>query len=184
MWDTTVAHFSLAMRVDSLEDLPFFAVPERYGWRFYQPGDELFWARIETSAEEFKRPEEGLAGFERAFAAGGRLEERMFFLTDGGVPFATATAWHQSDTEGLLHWVSVDAAHQGQGLSKPVVSLAMQRLRKLGYRSAYLTTQTESWLAIRLYHRFGFRPVLRSEEERGGWKVVSEKSGIDFLQYI
>ena len=161
-----------------------FAVPERYGWRFYQPGDELFWARIETSAGEFKRPEEGLAGFERAFAAGGRLEERMFFLTDGGVPFATATAWHQSDTEGLLHWVSVDAAHQGQGLSKPVVSLAMQRLRKLGYRSAYLTTQTESWLAIRLYHRFGFRPVLRSEEERGGWKVVSEKSGIDFLQYI
>ena len=108
----------------------------------------------------------------------------MFFLTDGGVPFATATAWHQSDTEGLLHWVSVDAAHQGQGLSKPVVSLAMQRLRKLGYRSAYLTTQTECWLAIRLYHRFGFRPVLRSEEERGGWKVVSEKSGIDFLQYI
>lgn len=60
---------------------------------------------------------------------------------------------------------------------KPIVSLAMQRLRKLGYRSAYLTTQTESWLAIRLYHRFGFRPVLRSEEERGGWKVVSEKSG-------
>ena len=108
----------------------------------------------------------------------------MFFLTDGGVPFATATAWHQSDTEGLLHWVSVDAAHQGQGLSKPVVSLAMQRLRKLGYRSAYLTTQTESWLAIRLYHRFGFRPVLRSEEERAGWKIVSEKSGIDFLQYI
>ena len=70
MWDTTVAHFSLAMRVDSLENLPFFAVPERYGWRFYQPGDELFWARIETSAGEFKRPEEGLAGFERAFAAG------------------------------------------------------------------------------------------------------------------
>ena len=30
MWDTTVAHFSLAMRVDSLE-MPFFAVPERYG---------------------------------------------------------------------------------------------------------------------------------------------------------
>lgn len=184
MWDTTVAHFSLAMRVDSLEDLPFFAVPERYGWRFYQPGDEFFWARIETSAGEFKRPEEGMARFARAFAAGGRLEERMFFLTDGGVPFATATAWHRSDTEGLLCWVSVDAAHQGQGLSKAIVSLAMRRLRGFGYRSAYLTTQTESWLAIRLYHRFGFRPVLRSEEERAGWKIVSEKSGIDFLQYI
>ena len=83
-----------------------------------------------------------------------------------------------------MHWVSVDAAHQGQGLSKPVVSLAMQRLRKLGYRSAYLTTQTESWLAIRLYHRFGFWPVLCSGEESVGQKIVSEKSGIDSLQYI
>ena len=118
------------MRVDSLEDLPVFAVPARYGWRFYQPGDERFWARIETSAGEFERPEDGMAGFARAFAAGGHLEERMFFLTDGGVPFATATAWHRSDTEGLLHWVSVDAAHQGQGLSKAIVSLAMRRLRE------------------------------------------------------
>ena len=40
MWDTTVRMISLAMRAASLEDLPVFAVPARYGWRFYQPGDE------------------------------------------------------------------------------------------------------------------------------------------------
>ena len=101
MWDTTVPMISLAMRAASLEDLPVFALPSHCGWRFYQPGDELFWARIETSAGEFKRPEEGLAGFERAFAAGGRLEERMFFLTDGGVPFATATAWTRAIRKGF-----------------------------------------------------------------------------------
>lgn len=30
MWDTTVAHFSLAMRVDSLEDLPFLSADQNF----------------------------------------------------------------------------------------------------------------------------------------------------------
>ena len=183
MWDTTVPMISLAMRAASLEDLPVFALPSHCGWRFYQPGDERHWARIETSAGEFDRPEAALEGFSRAFS-GGKLEERMLFLTDGGEPFATATAWHDHGAQGRLHWVGVDAAHQGMGLSKPLVSLALQRLREVGYRSAMLTTQTASWVAIKVYHRFGFRPLLRKGCEAEGWKIVSDKTGIDFLQYL
>ena len=184
MWDTTVPMIPLAMRAGALEGLPVFDVPPRYGWRLYQPGDERSWARIETSAGEFKRSEDGLSCFASVFAVGGRLAERMIFLTDGDVPFATASAWHERGAEGRLHWVGIDAAHQGQGLCKAIVSLAMQRLRALGYRSAYLTTQTASWVAIRVYHRFGFRPVLRERREVEGWRIVSEKTGIDFLQYL
>ena len=183
MWDTTVPMISLAMRAASLEALPAFALPERYGWRFYQPGDEREWARIETSAGEFPCREAGLLRFRQAFA-GGALEERMLFLTDGGEPFATATAWHDHGSQGRLHWVGVDAAHQGMGLSKPLVSLALQRLREVGYRSAMLTTQTASWVAIKVYHRFGFRPLLRKGCEAEGWKIVSDRTGIDFLQYL
>ena len=161
MLDKTVPLISLAMRVASLESMPTFDVPVPYGWRFYRSGDERCWAEIETSAGE-----------------------RMIFLTDGDSPFATATAWHENATEGRLHWVSVDAKHQGRGLSWAVVSLAMHRLRTMGYRSAFLTTQTASWVAIKVYHRFGFRPVLRTEAEREGWRIVSEKTGIDFLQYL
>ena len=102
----------------------------------------------------------------------------------GGEPFATATAWHDHGAQGRLHWVGVDAAHQGMGLSKPLVSLALQRLREVGYRSAMLTTQTASWVAIKVYHRFGFRPLLRKCCEAEGWKIVSDKTGIDFLQYL
>ena len=108
----------------------------------------------------------------------------MLFLTDGGEPFATATAWHDHGAQGRLHWVGVDAAHQGMGLSKPLVSLALQRLREVGYRSAMLTTQTASWVAIKVYHRFGFRPLLRNRCEAEGWKIVSDRTGIDFLQYL
>lgn len=184
MLDKTVLLISLAMRVASLESMPTFDVPVPYGWRFYRSGDERCWAEIETSAGEFLRPEDGIERFYNSFAVGGKLEERMIFLTDGDSPFATATAWHENATEWRLHWVSVDAKHQGRGLSWAVVSLAMHRLRTMGYRSAFLTTQTASWVAIKVYHRFGFRPVLRTEAELEGWRIVSEKTGIDFLQYL
>lgn len=81
-----------------------------------------------------------------------------------------------------MHWVSVDQAHQGLGLSKAVVSLAMHRLRELGHTSAFLTTQTASWVAIKVYHRFGFRPDVREENQIEGWRIVSERTGIDFMK--
>ena len=182
MWDTTVPMISLAMRAASLEDLPVCpAIALRLA--LLSAGRRAPLGAHRTSAGEFDRPEAALEGFSRAFS-GGKLEERMLFLTDGGEPFATATAWHDHGAQGRLHWVGVDAAHQGMGLSKPLVSLALQRLREVGYRSAMLTTQTASWVAIKVYHRFGFRPLLRKGCEAEGWKIVSDKTGIDFLQYL
>ena len=140
MWDSSVPVIELVMRAPSLEDMPQYELPEGYGWRFYRPGDEEIWAQIETSAGEFEDPADGVKAFDRYSPDREALKERMIFLTDGGVPFATATAWFGEGEEGRLHWVSVDAAHQGRGLSKPLVSLAMHRMRALGHSSAYLTT--------------------------------------------
>ena len=58
----------------------------------------------------------------------------------------------------------------------------MHRLRELGHKSAYLTTQTASWVAIKVYDQFGFRPDARTDRELEGWKIASEKAGIDFLR--
>ncbi|MDO5322997.1 MAG: GNAT family N-acetyltransferase [Clostridia bacterium] len=182
MWDTSVEKVHLAMELDSLENLPQHPLPQRYGWRFYQPGDEIHWARIETSAGEFSQIEGGLRRFERDFSDREPLPERMMFLMDGGVPFATATAWFEPDGAGLLHYVAVDAAHQGQGLSRALTGLGMNRLRELGHRNARLGTQTYSWVAIRVYHEFGFRPVIHGMDDMRGWRIVSEKTGIDFLK--
>ena len=38
----------------------------------------------------------------------------------------------------------------------------------------------EGALRGKAYHRFGFRPFLRAPQEAEGWRIVSEKSGIDF----
>lgn len=178
MWDSTVPMIELAMRVDCLNHLPWHSLPAPYGHRCFQPGDERAWARIEMSAGEFTCLEDGLAAFRKYYPSDEELDRRMIFLTDGGVPFATATAWFDDDHDGRLHWVSVDAPHQGRGLSRPLVSLAMHRLRELGHVSAMLTTQTASWVAIRIYHEFGFRPMPCTCRDAEGWRIVSEKTGI------
>ena len=183
MMDRSIPWISLAMRLDSLDDVPEYELPEAYGWRFFRPGEARIWAAIETSAGEFPDVEAGLKGFRRYYPTDELLDERMLFLTDGGIPFATATAWFGDGElcrEGRLHWVSVDEAHQRRGLSYPLVSLALRRMRELGHQSAYLTTQTASWPAIKVYRRFGFVPQIREAQEREGWRIVSEKTGIDF----
>ena len=189
MWDKSVEQMLLAMRVKSLEDIPVYDLSERYGWRFYQPGDEQDWARMWASAEECDDVERLMESFRGSFHEGEPMDERMIFLTDNGVPFGTATAWYTKEggpdaAEGLLHWICVDQAHQGQGLSKVLISMVMRRARELGHKSAYLVTQTPCWVAIRMYNRFGFRPVIREERELRGWKIVSEKSGVDFMKMI
>ena len=183
MWDTTVPMIALAMRAASLEALPAFALPERYGWRFYQPGDEREWARIETSAGEFPCREAGLLRFRQAFA-GGALQERMLFLTDDGIPFATATAWHEKRGGGTAALGERRRRASGPG--------AFQ-----GHRPSGDAKASRAWLFLRGAEHadrqlgghqglppFGFRPLLRKDGELEGWKIVSEKTGIDFLRYL
>ena len=187
MMDHTVPWIGLTMRLPSLDRLPSFELPAAYGLRWFRPGDEREWARIEISAGEFTDTDDALAGFRRYYPTDDALDTRMLFLTDNGTPFATATAWYGDGDlidEGRLHWVGVDAEHQRRGLSWPLVSLAMHRMRQLGHASAYLTTQTSSWPAIKVYHRFGFAPMVHEAKEIEGWRIVSEKTGIDFIKDI
>ena len=182
MWDYSVESIGLKMTLDALSDMPAPEVPERYGWRLYQPGDEVYWAKMWVSAGGFKSEEAAIECFHRDFPDGEALRERMIFLTDGGVPFATAAAWFGScPEEGRLHWVCIDEAHQNQGLSKVLIELVLRRCRELGCSYAYLLTNTPNWVAIRMYHRYGFRAAPRNERDLVGWKIVSEKTGIDFL---
>lgn len=185
MWDYSVEPIGLMMTLDALGEPLKAELPGRYGWRFYKPGDEVHWARMWVSAGGFKVESDALECFERDFPDRDALEKRMIFLTDGGVPFATVTVWFGScPEEGRLHWVCIDEAHQNQGLSKPLIALSLELCRKLGCVRAYLKTNTPNWVAIRMYHRFGFVPCSHSGTEDRGWRIVSEKTGIDFTKYI
>ncbi len=141
-------------------------LPEGYRFRFYQPGDEAHWARIEASVLEFDTEAQALTYFAKTFSPYPEaLAQRCCFVTDpDGVPVATATAWYEQsvpgDRLGLLHWVSVTPDRQGRGLGRAVVQRALQAMAVLEPgREVCLHTQTWSHKAIRLYWELGFRLV-------------------------
>lgn len=181
MWDSTVEMIGLEMRLEALGEAVKINLPEKYDWRFYQPGDEIHWAKMWVSAGGFTAEEAAIECFGRDFPDAEALKERMIFLTDNGVPFATVAVWFgREEDEGRIHWVCIDEAHQNQGLSSALIGLSLNHCLKLGYKKAYLKTNTPNWVAIRMYHRFGFRAHVNNEREAKGWNIVSEKTGIEF----
>lgn len=141
----------------------------------FEPGREADWAAIETSVGEFGDPEAALDRFRQEFLPHpDELARRCLFIVDEtDQVVATATAWTGNLFGRLrqprLHWVSVRPGCQGRGLGGLVVAAALATFGELGDAGPiYLTTQTWSYVAIRIYRRFGFEPYLGPQP--AGWK--------------
>lgn len=176
MFDRTMEDISLRMERENLNDLPPRGLPAGYSFRFFRPGDEKHWARIETSAGEFAREEDAYPVFERYYGHDKEsLETRMLFLLDeSGMPVGTATAWADDDM-GHVHWVALHETHQGKKLCKPLMAETLHTLRENGYQSAFLSTQPPSWVAIRVYLDCGFIPVITDDLTARGWALARDK---------
>lgn len=167
------------MLTDDLTEIPVYTLPEGFRAKTYRNGDEYEWARIEHSVGEFKSLDDGLKHFHIEFGPFlSEFQERCFFIeTDNGEKIATATAWYNEDflgkRYGRLHWVAVIPEYQGKKLGKPLVHLAMERMKKHHDR-VYLTTQTTSQRAVSLYLDFGFVPFIEDAESLRGWRILAK----------
>ncbi|TVR61894.1 MAG: GNAT family N-acetyltransferase [Spirochaetaceae bacterium] len=173
----TIEHIPVVMVREHMRDLPAFELPSGFTYRYFTEGDESHWAEIETRAGEFPNPADARAHFSKEFGAHtDEMRSRCVFIVDETTskPVGTATAWHgewDGVEQGRLHWVGLVPELHGRGLGKAIVSLAMHRMASLHTR-AYLTTQTTSFVAIKIYLDFGFTPVLKTAEDRRGWDLV------------
>ena len=168
-----------------LMDQPVVALPVGYRLVTYEPGDRDAWIDIEYSAAEVLSREHGEACWERYY--GSREQElpgRMWFVENAaGEKVATATALYDihgaaRPGEGQLHWVAVKKEYQGRGLSKPLITYVLQVMKRLGYDSVKIHTQTNTWLACGIYYDLGFRPSPDSRvQNRFGWKMVEQLTG-------
>ncbi len=160
----------------SLHDVPGFQVPTGFRLRSYWPGDEQAWYRIHAEAELHERI--GPELFRRRFGEDlTTLKHRQIYLeSPTGETIGTATAWHEADFDGAgigrVHYVAIVPRYQGQGLSKPLMTEALLRLRELGDERAYLATTTVRLPAINLYLGFGFEPLIREPGEHAKWAEV------------
>jgi len=165
MLDKTIPYANLKMVRRAGTPIPEYPLPEGFRFVMYKDGDEMDWARIETSVAEFDSEFAALLRFKEDFIPHtDELYRRLLFIeTNDGKKVATANAWWSyvdNERRAWLHWVSVADGYQGLGLGKAIVSRVTQLLHEVeGDVDFYLNTQTWSYKAINIYKQFGYVPT-------------------------
>lgn len=172
---------SVHMICDRLRTIPRHALPAGYHFRAYRAGDDQNWLAVQRAAEPFIAITDDF--FEREYGQHRDvLADRMFFVeTTEGLVMATISAWWERDRHspaqgGRIHWVAVHPDFQGRGISKPMMTLAMQRLAQ-EYTYAVLGTSSGRPRAIKVYLDFGFLPLSQELNEpatRQAWESVQQ----------
>ena len=175
-----IPKLKLKMFRSDLESIPNYLLPIGYHFEFYQSSDCNAWIEIQMSAGVFNTFEEGLKVWNTYFQPWeNELSRRLVFVVNqDGNKVAVACAHfdiHGLDPKesGRVHWVAAKKEFQGKKLSKPLVCFVLQQLKKLGYSCSYLSTQTTSWIACKVYLDLGFVPEDESyANEKEGWDVL------------
>lgn len=189
--DERIRYYELLLERD-LGQIPQIELPEGYRFVFYKQGDRDTWIDIEKSAKEFISYEQGLISWNKYYEnSQEELPARMVFIENSaGEKVATATAFYDiygrdKSGDGWLHWVAVRREYQGKGLAKPLIAYVLNVMRELGYKHAKIPTQTNTWLACKIYLDFGFMPLAENAvNSRNGWRIIkaltNHPSLIDF----
>lgn len=165
-----------------LQDLPAFALPEGYGLRTFREGDGANWVRI--IAESFNADPATLS-FETTMRDSPAFRpERIFFITCGDEPVATASAYYSPEflpDAGMVHYVGALNGHTGKRLGYMVVLATLQQMVREGRRRAWLSTDDFRLPAIKTYLNLDFEPLLIHENQRERWPAVFVKLGMPDL---
>jgi len=165
MLDKTLPFYKVYMVRKAGTPIPDFPLPDGFCFTLYKDGDEVDWARIETSVDEFDSEFAALLRFTEEFIPkADELYRRCLFIeTSEGEKVATANAWWSyvnDERRAWLHWVSVAPGYQGLGLGKAITSRVTQLLLEIeGDVDFYLSTQTWSYKAINIYKQIGYEPT-------------------------
>lgn len=110
----------------------------------------------------------------------GQTAQRVLLAVDRqGCLAGTAALWpglHFGGRRERVHYVAVRPDCQGRGLAQGLLTAALDLADALGCGAElYLTTQTWSWRAVRLYRRYGFAPYAGPRPAR--WSVAPGPEG-------
>ncbi|OPX24245.1 MAG: hypothetical protein B1H04_02490 [Planctomycetales bacterium 4484_123] len=173
------SEFPVVMVRPDLEGLPQYDLPAGFSLRAYRPGDEAEWLRIHELADRYNTFT--ASTFAEQFGTDAEvLRQRQLYLCDpAGATIGTVTAWFDDEFHGgrwgRVHWVAVVPAFQGRGLGRLLMSAVCNRLRQLGHRRAYLTSNTVRVRAIGLYLKFGFVPEIRNQRDARAWQLLRQR---------
>ncbi len=179
----------LLMRWDTAELVPF---PPTEGYTFVnyrRDGTE------QISPERFREgylrtmaPDRTPADWEFPwFHDDQRIPDDGFFVivptgTDQIVATAAIQLHEYKPDSATLHMVYTHPDHRGKGLGAWVTVAAMGYAHAHGLPVMYLTTDEFRIPAIKIYLKYGFRPVLYREDMAGRWQSVMNTLGLGSLE--
>ena len=166
----------LEMLRNHLDDLPEVRIPDGYGLRTYESGDDQSWCDImEGNVGQNWTVEK----FVEKMSSDPRFSpEGLFFATQNGQPVASACAWKADREEkriGDVHMVGALDSHRGKGLGHLVNSAVLAKLKELGFEKAHLKTDDWRIPAINSYLKAGFQPLNTHISHAERWDVILEK---------
>ena len=174
-FENTIKYYELTMTLDDLESTQTYPLPQNFKFAFWQNDkDTQSWIDIHLSTGEFASYIDATKTFKSFY--NDFLQElckRMIFIEDEkGKKIATATLSPSDDKSYpcVIDWFAVSKDCQGKKLAKPLLSKIIETAKKLGYDKILLHTQTNSWLAAKIYLDFGFEPKNILQKE--GWKIL------------
>lgn len=162
----------------NLKSLPEIEIPEGYGLRTYQPGDEAHWVAV-MSAGGWDFTEESCR--ENLTEKPQFLPDGLFFVTFQGTPVGSACAWRKSPEDwdiGWLHMVCVVPEHRGKQLGHIVTLAVLRYFLDQGFKEVWLSTDDWRIPAIKSYLRLGFEPHYFDDSHRERWAKIFESLGI------
>lgn len=176
---------------------PIEVIPLAQGYRFVAYDDRYIdeWIRLHVMLGQLASIEEGYEYFKQTFLTYPQaLKKQMIFLVDEqGRLAGTSSIWsgmHFGRERLRVHWVGVHPSHQRKGLARSLMLKTIAMYEELHQSDAlYLTTQTNSYVAIRLYEQLGFVAYMEQRPERfheelndtyacdmqSAWKLIHEK---------
>lgn len=170
---------SIIMLRRNMEEIPKLQLPTGFYFKPMYLEDVSIWTDIWRELESSDIIKDEL--FQKEFGTNWDIiKERCFLIFDKeGRSGGTISAWFDNSFKedgawGRIHWVALRKAYQGQGLAKPMLSMAMNIIAK-NYSKCYLVTQYYRIPAIKLYFSFGFVPYINTKKARIAWNIVAKE---------
>lgn len=164
--DKSLPYISVLMEKTDTWNYPQYTLPEGYSFRFYEPGMEEDFCKLQCLIGSVDSVGIGRDIFMGEFSQDmDTLKTRMIYaIAPDGECAGTTCLWrgsHLGDDRPRVHWVTVHPAHQNKGISKAMLTRLFELHNTLGLGPyIYLISQTWSYKAINIYTEYGFKPYI------------------------
>lgn len=178
--DMRFPYQELLMEAAEPARIPVQPLPTGYSWADQPSKYREGWAQTAQAVGFVSDPEEGEKLFDAMYQSDPADFDRHFFVVlDPEGRFAGSCGhWPGQQLEGRrrLHYLMVDPKQQGRKLANALIGKVAANFASEFAGPLYLSTQAQSWPAIRLYEKLGFAPYTSAwskrsaEEAQADWK--------------